>query len=123
MFNIGLRACLFCLVIIHARNTSAQCWSKNACIDTGVCAAKGGTSKAGLCPGPTRIQCCSCSTCMDVKTCSAKGGKTQPGICPDPSNIQCCKLGSGNTKSGSKMLTNLADILRRAGLRVVEEPG
>ncbi|CAF1260070.1 unnamed protein product [Rotaria sordida] len=123
MFSVGLLASLFCLVVIHARSTSAQCWSKNACIATSVCSAKGGTSKAGLCPGPTQIQCCSCSTCMDVKTCSAKGGKSQPGICPGPSNVQCCKLGSGKPKPVNTMLTNLAAILRRAGLRVLEQPG
>ncbi|CAF1212538.1 unnamed protein product [Rotaria sordida] len=63
------------------------------------------------------------STCMDVKTCSAKGGKSQPGICSGPSNVQCCKLGSGKPKPVNTMLTNLADILRRAGLRVIEQPG
>ncbi|CAF1449990.1 unnamed protein product [Rotaria sordida] len=60
--------------------------------------------------------------------CSAVGGTSHPGICPGSSDIQCCKLRSSSTGSGyiepvNTMLTDLANILRSAGLNVVEEPG
>ncbi|CAF3620036.1 unnamed protein product [Rotaria socialis] len=105
----------------------ATCWSANACIDAGECAAKGGNSQANLCPGAVNIRCCSCSTCMEPTACTANGGTPYPGICPDADNSQCCKSGTLPTVPSSKpintMLTGLADILRGAGLNVVEEEG
>ncbi|CAF2540843.1 unnamed protein product [Rotaria sp. Silwood2] len=128
MFSISLLTSMLCLVIFHARATSAQCWSNNACIDTGACAAKGGSSKAGLCSGGSNIQCCTCNNCMDATACASSGGTSYSGICPGTGNIQCCVKGSnpsgtGSSKPVNTMLTDLADILRKAGLNVVEETG
>lgn len=60
MFNISLWitiACLqsMCISVVD----SASCWATNACIDVNECATKGGTSRAGLCPGAKNIRCCS----------------------------------------------------------------
>ncbi|CAF5011594.1 unnamed protein product, partial [Rotaria sp. Silwood1] len=64
---------------------------------------------------------------MEAEACSANNGISYSGICSGPSNIQCCKSGSLPVVVPSKpvntMLTDLADILRGAGLNVVEETG
>ena len=65
---------------------------------------------------------------MDAATCTAKGGVPHAGICSGASNIQCCKMGSTSAPSGGRrpsneMLTDLADILRKAGLTVNEVTG
>ncbi|CAF0952332.1 unnamed protein product [Rotaria sp. Silwood1] len=64
---------------------------------------------------------------METEACSANNGISYSGICSGPSNIQCCKSGSLPVVVPSKpvntMLTDLADILRGAGLNVVEETG
>lgn len=64
---------------------------------------------------------------MDSATCTASGGTPYSGICPGAANIQCCKKSSGTTvgtiKPVNAMLTDLADILRGAGLEVVEVAG
>jgi hypothetical protein len=65
---------------------------------------------------------------MDAATCSAKGGVPHGGICPGAANIQCCNMDSTSVPSGGRkptntMLTDLADILRNAGLTVVEVAG
>lgn len=65
---------------------------------------------------------------MDTATCVAKGGVPHGGICSGAANIQCCNMASTIAPSGGKtpintMLTDLADILRRAGLTVVEVDG
>ena len=65
---------------------------------------------------------------MDAAACVAKGGVPHAGICSGASNIQCCNGGSTTAPSGGKtpintMLTDLADILRRAGLTVIEVAG
>ncbi|CAF5118568.1 unnamed protein product, partial [Rotaria sp. Silwood1] len=59
----------------------------------------------------------------------AGGGTPHAGICPGAANIQCCKgggstpTGPGTSKPINTMLTGLADILRGAGLKVVEVAG
>lgn len=65
---------------------------------------------------------------MDAAACRSSGGTPYSGICPGTNNIQCCAKGSNPTTGGTitpvnRMLTELADILRGAGLQVVEEPG
>ncbi|CAF0762743.1 unnamed protein product [Adineta ricciae] len=95
MHCVILLSTLFSLIAVYTQVTSAAgCWSANACIDKGVCGNRGGTSLAGLCPGAANIQCCK------------KGGST-----------------SGSGKPVNTMLTGLADILRAAGLKVVEVAG
>lgn len=47
------------LVVYAGIEVNANCWSTSACIDVNACAAKGGSSKAGLCSGASNIQCCS----------------------------------------------------------------
>ena len=59
---------------------------------------------------------------------SHSGGVSYPGICAGASNILCCKTGSSSNcavpiRPTNTILTDLADVLRRAGLTVVEEPG
>ncbi|CAF1192845.1 unnamed protein product [Rotaria sordida] len=89
----------------------------------------GGKTQVGLCPGVANIQCCSCTTCKDAAACRAGGGTPHGGICPGAANIQCCKGGGstptdpGTSKPINTMLTGLADILRGAGLNVVEVAG
>ena len=68
------------------------------------------------------------SNCMDAATCSAKGGVPHAGICSGAANMQCCNMGSTSVPSGGRkpvntMLTDLADILRNAGLTVIEVSG
>ncbi|CAF0965573.1 unnamed protein product [Rotaria sordida] len=128
MFRNGLLTSMLCLVVFHARATSAKCWSDNACIDATTCAVRGGSSQAGLCSGASHIRCCTCNNCMDVAACEASGGTSHSGICPGSANMRCCVKGSnpsgiGSSKPVNRMLTDLADILRKAGLNVVEEPG
>lgn len=70
----------------------------------------------------------SSSTCMDAATCTAKGGVPHSGICSGAANIQCCKMGStpipsGGRRPSNEMLTDLASILRNAGLTVNEVAG
>lgn len=65
---------------------------------------------------------------MDSAACVAKGGQPHAGICSGAANIQCCNMQSTSIPSGGKpptnrMLTDLADILRGAGLTVVEVEG
>jgi hypothetical protein len=65
---------------------------------------------------------------MDAATCSAKGGIPHAGICSGAANIQCCNMKStsiptGVSKPTNTMLTDLADILRNAGLDVIEVAG
>ncbi|CAF4766172.1 unnamed protein product [Rotaria sp. Silwood1] len=70
-----------------------------------------------------------CTTCKDAAACRAGGGTPHAGICPGAANIQCCKgggstpTGPGTSKPINTMLTGLADILRGAGLKVVEVAG
>jgi len=129
MFGLGFLATITCFSLIYVRATlGAECWSSKACIDTGLCAGRGGSSQPGLCNGANNIQCCSCSSCMDAATCSAKGGVPHAGICSGAANIQCCNMQSTSVPTGGRkptnaMLTDLADILRNAGLTVVEVAG
>jgi hypothetical protein len=129
MFGKNFIAILACLSSIFVAVTfGADCWSSKACMDAGACGSKGGYSQKGLCSGASNIQCCSCSNCMDAATCSAKGGVPHGGICPGAANIQCCNMDSkpvpaGGRKPANEMLTDLADILRGAGLTVVEVAG
>ncbi|CAF1179070.1 unnamed protein product [Didymodactylos carnosus] len=68
--------------------------------------------------------CVSPNTCITVSACAVKGGTSQPGLCPGSANIQCCKVTTGAvTEPIYTRLADLADILRNAGLNVVEEPG
>ena len=65
---------------------------------------------------------------MDSAACTASGGTPYSGICSGASNIQCCKPKSTSntvtvTKPVNTMLTDLADILRGAGLPVIEVDG
>jgi len=67
---------------------------------------------------------------MDASSCVAKGGVPHAGVCPGAANIQCCNMastsGPGSTSSpndNNLMLTDLADILRDAGLDVIEVDG
>lgn len=65
---------------------------------------------------------------MDATTCKTRGGVPHAGICSGAANIQCCKMGSvvepvSGTTPTNRMLTDLADILRKAGLTVVEVDG
>ena len=88
------------------------------CIDSGDCAASGGSSVTGFCPDdPVNIKCClkddtspadpepvstgpcnfqgQTGTCIDVGDCATAGGSHVQGYCPnDPDNIRCC-LNSG----------------------------
>jgi hypothetical protein len=129
MFTTRFLAAIACLSFIYVRATlGADCWSTKACIDTNACAAKGGISQAGLCSGSSNIQCCSCTNCMETEACQRKGGVSYTGICSGAANIQCCNLGSTPVPSGgstptNRMLTDLADILRGAGLTVTEVDG
>jgi len=65
---------------------------------------------------------------MDAGACTAKGGVPHSGICSGAANMQCCNMqstpisGSGQTPT-NRMLTDLADILRGAGLTVKEVDG
>jgi hypothetical protein len=73
------------------------------------------------------FSCCS-SNCMNAAVCSAKGGIPHGGICSGTSDMHCCKMSStpipaGTSKPSNQMLTDLADILRGAGLTVVEVDG
>ncbi|UJR07675.1 hypothetical protein I4U23_011961 [Adineta vaga] len=129
MSGIRSLAIVTCLAFIYVRAAySAGCWSTNACIDSSLCATKGGSAQRGLCSGAGNIQCCSCSTCMDAATCTSRGGVPHSGICAGASNMQCCKMGSTSVPVSGKtptnrMLTDLADILRGAGLDVEEVDG
>jgi len=131
MFGIGLWAAIASLHLMYVPIAfSAGCWSTNACIDVNVCAVKGGISKAGLCSGGNNIRCCSCESCMDAGSCVAKGGVPHAGVCPGASNIQCCNMASTSRPQSTSapndnnlMLTDLADILRDAGLDVIEVDG
>jgi hypothetical protein len=65
---------------------------------------------------------------MDAVVCTGRGGVPYAGICSGTANMQCCKMGAtSNTSASDKavntMLTNLATILRGAGLTVIEEAG
>ncbi len=79
------------------------------CISTSACAASGGTSTSGDCPGPDDIECCTksdpaldagyggCTTgggsegvCISTTTCAAHGGTSTSGDCPGPDDIECC---------------------------------
>ncbi|CAF1030342.1 unnamed protein product [Adineta steineri] len=118
-----------CVALIYVRFSSgAECWSKNACIETSLCAAKGGISQPNLCSGGNTIRCCSCANCMEASLCVSRGGVPSTGICPGSSNHQCCNMASTSVPTGGKtpvnrMLTDLADILRGAGLTVIESEG
>jgi len=135
MFGNGVLATIACLSFIYVGATfGAECWSSKACIDVSECSAKGGSSESGLCKGANNIKCCSCSNCMEAAACSAKGGVPHAGICSGAANMQCCNLKStsgpsapsvptGGRKPTNTMLTDLADILRNAGLDVTEVAG
>ena len=70
------------------------------CIDTSVCAANGGVSTPGHCPGSASEECCtpapSCSvggvsgTCINTSVCAANGGTSTPGYCPGSASEECC---------------------------------
>jgi hypothetical protein len=86
------------------------------CVTTGTCAAHGGASASGDCPGPDDVQCCTgfsagtvggtgwedggygtCTTssgasgtCVDTATCAAHGGSSTSGDCPGPDDVECC---------------------------------
>jgi len=100
------------------------------CISTSACAAMGGTSTAGECPGPSDIECCTvpppkpkdagappahdsgtsygtCTTasgasgeCIDRSACASGGGTSTAGDCPGPSNIECCTKGDPALDAG-----------------------
>jgi len=65
---------------------------------------------------------------MEAATCTARGGVPHAGICSGTASIQCCNMGSttgpvsGKTPT-NRMLTDLADILRKANLPVIEVDG
>ena len=128
------------LPMIAFAQQHGTCTAKNGrsgeCISTTSCASlKGVSDPANLCPGDKTIQCCTYGTCKNSKgvagVCqptSTCNGVSDPGnFCPGGNNIQCCTTGSAPTPTPSKptntMLTNLADILRGAGLNVVEVAG
>ncbi|CAF1106134.1 unnamed protein product [Adineta steineri] len=118
-----------CVAFIYVRFSFGEdCWSKNACIDTSLCAAKGGTSQPKLCKGSNNIQCCSCANCMEATLCKSQGGIPSTGICPGTSTNQCCDKAYTSVPINDKtpvnrMLTDLAEILRGAGLSVIESEG
>lgn len=64
--------------------------------------------------------------CISTRTCAANNGVSDPAnLCPGGNHIQCCTVGSTPTGPGpsrpvNTMLTGSADILRGAGLNVVE---
>jgi len=65
---------------------------------------------------------------MEAQSCTARGGVPYAGICPGAGHMQCCKTGSTSfpitgTTPTNRMLTDLADILRGAGLPVIEVDG
>jgi hypothetical protein len=64
---------------------------------------------------------------MDAATCTAKGGVPYAGICSGAANIQCCNIGGSTSvpsvSTAKGWLTDLADILRNAGLNVIEVAG
>ena len=65
---------------------------------------------------------------MDVAQCQRQGGVPHSGICAQAPNRQCCKLEPAASaivpsKPTHTMLVGLADILRGAGLPVVEVTG
>ena len=68
---------------------------------------------------------------MDMHRCVGIGGIPHPGICPGDFNIQCCSSSFDPATNNSTstpnnnhlMLTDLADILRSAGLTVIEVEG
>jgi hypothetical protein len=85
------------------------------CRDEGACAADGGTSQSGLCPGSASIKCCSVASAVKTEppttapppgTCSIGGtagtcistsqcdGQATPGYCPGAADIQCCTPGT-----------------------------
>ncbi|UJR16944.1 hypothetical protein I4U23_003842 [Adineta vaga] len=110
---------------------------KGECISTSKCASNSGASDpANLCPGDQTIQCCTYRTCTNSKgvagqcqpTSTCTGSSDPANLCPGGNNIQCCTTGSAPTgpspsKPINTMLTGLADILRGAGLNVVEVAG
>ncbi|KAJ7200515.1 hypothetical protein GGX14DRAFT_372022 [Mycena pura] len=69
------------------------------CLTTASCAASGGTSTPGLCPGtPNDVQCCTktCTTtnvgpgvCKFTSDCIGKHFVIA-GLCPGPSDFTCC---------------------------------
>jgi hypothetical protein len=88
--------------------------TSGVCTSTSACAANGGSTMSGDCPGPADIQCCtiateessgglpdagygSCKTasgtsgeCVSTSTCAAHGGRSTSDDCPGPADIQCC---------------------------------
>jgi len=76
------------------------------CISTSSCSASGGTSHAGLCPGPSDIECCTrgsggppygkckvgraSGVCISTSSCHTDMGTSHAGLCPGPSDIECC---------------------------------
>ncbi|CAF3707276.1 unnamed protein product [Rotaria sp. Silwood1] len=65
---------------------------------------------------------------MDVASCLANDGVPYDGLCPNATKLQCCNMRSTSisvrgTTLTHRMLTDLADILRGAGLTVVEIDG
>jgi hypothetical protein len=135
----------FMVAVVLPLTTLAQqygtCAAKNGrngeCISTKTCASSGGVSDpANLCPGDNSIQCCTYGTCKNSKgvagicqpTSTCKGNSDPGNFCPGGNHIQCCTVGStptgpGTSKPINTMLTGLADILRGAGLNVVEVAG
>ncbi|CAF0943476.1 unnamed protein product [Rotaria sp. Silwood1] len=135
----------FMVALVLPLTTVAQqygtCAARNGrsgeCISTKTCSANGGVSDpANLCPGDNSIQCCTYGTCKNSKgvagicqpTSTCKGTSDPANLCPGANHIQCCTVGSTSTGPGpskptNTMLTGLADILRGAGLNVVEVAG
>lgn len=135
----------FVLAVALPLATLAQqygtCTAKNGrsgeCISTTTCAAgKGISDPANLCPGDSTIQCCTYGTCKNGQgvagicqpTSTCKGNSDPANLCPGGKTIQCCTQGStptgpGTSKPVNTMLTGLADILRGAGLNVIEVAG
>ncbi len=135
----------FMMAVVLPLATLAQqygtCTARNGrsgeCINTKTCAANNGISDpANLCPGDNSIQCCTYGTCKNSKgvagicqpTSTCKGSSDPANLCPGGNHIQCCTIGSTPTnpdpsKPINTMLTGLADILRSAGLNVVEVAG
>ncbi|CAF1082927.1 unnamed protein product, partial [Adineta ricciae] len=133
---------LLALPLIALGQKHGTCTARNGrkgeCISTSSCKTLGGTSDpANLCPGDQTIQCCTYRTCTNSKgvggqcqpTSTCSGSSDPANLCPGGNNIQCCTTGSaptggpGPSKPVNTMLTGLADILRGAGLNVVEVAG
>ncbi|CAF1031157.1 unnamed protein product [Adineta steineri] len=68
------------------------------------------------------------ANCMEATLCKSQGGIPSTGICPGTSTNQCCDKAYTSVPINDKtpvnrMLTDLAEILRGAGLSVIESEG